>query len=286
MSKSRGGYLTTDDLNSITLCLKEVLKKLWTPGLEIPIDALKFHDPTRKTTFKEIIGGEFFKDPDYEWEVYNKTKRNTHSFHFLCAMIDYIFNPTDEIIALSDLRKAGKEKTEFIDGNKKYDHLRQKFAKIAERADYRLEMPIEEAFNGIDEKIMQKLEVGAVVKVYDRSERKNVIDHTMDFGEFTEKFRTANCFCRESLEEYDIRIEFILKLESIISKIWTKNIGAIKVNDLGMSGTIRTRYSMYCIEEFKDPEDLHNMYVGVTGSVSATRMDTLLRVVHYILRKS
>ena len=287
MSKSRGGYLTTDDLNSITSCLKEVLKKLWTPGMEIPIDALRFHDPTRKTIFKAKIGGETFKDPDYEWDVCNKTKRNTHAFHFLCALIDYIFNPTDELVALSDLRKAGKiQGEELIDGNKKYDHFREEFAKITEKADYRLEMSIEEAFAGVNVNILKRLEVGATVKTYDKEAHKTIVDHVMDFGEFTEKFKPASCFCRESLEAFDIRIEFILRLESIIKKLWTEDIGVIKVSDLGLCGSIESRYNMYCIKDFKNPEDLHNMYVGVTGSCSITRMDTLLRVIHYLLRES
>ena len=45
-SKYSGGYLTCDDINSMVFTLKSVLKKLWTPGMEIPVDALKFNDLT------------------------------------------------------------------------------------------------------------------------------------------------------------------------------------------------------------------------------------------------
>ena len=284
-SKYSGGYLTCDDINSMVFTLKGVLKKLWTPGMEIPVDALKFNDLTRQTILKNTIGGDVFKDPDFEWDVCYKSKRNLHPFHFLCALIDYIFNPTDEVVSLEERRKAGKDKPEMIYGNLKYDLIRKKFAEIAKNADYRLEMTLEDALFGLSEKPMQIIKNVAIIEHYDNAIHKHVIDREMDFGEFTDKYHSSNGFVKEDGEYYEMRAELIIKLESIIDKLWTDDIGVITIKEMGLESRLKRRYDMYRIEDFRSPQDLHDMYVGASGALSPTRIDTLLRVIHYLMLK-
>ena len=267
-----GGYLACDDTKMVFI-LKNVLKKLWTPGMEIPVSALKFSDLRRQTILKNTIGGDVFKDPDFDWSVCYKPYPNQHPIYFLCALIDYIFNPTDEAVSLEERRKVGKDEPEKIDGNMEYEPLRKKFAEIAEVTDYHLEMPIEDALSGLSEQLMYG--ITGFMEHCDCQAR--------NFGEFTDTLEFGN-----DIYEYvnsEMLVELVLKLESIIKKIWTDDIGALTIKNMKFEGRYKKNFNMYGIEDFRSPKDLHDMFVGTSCALSMTRFNALLRVIYNLMIK-
>jgi len=281
--RKHGGYLDGVDVNVMTRLLARLTERFWPENYEIPIDALIFHNPTLKSNLKAEIGSEVLRSPEIPWKEGTKMTPNNYPMYYYRAILSYIFHPTDKLESLSELRKVGKISEKSFENEPKMLAARKEFERNS-LTTYSKDMDIKTVFAGIPEHAFSHMVSHANVYASDGLTKRHV-ERVMRLGEFCEKVSSSEFSFQDRLEDQEERFLISLKLESILRRIWTSEIGTIKLEDLKLDKRTNTRMKSYEIFDFKDVNDVHEMFTGVSTEGSRTRIDVLLKLITNILNR-